>query len=444
MEIQYTVDKENNEIITDDRKQHQVMMEWEKPYMEHCIDILDPSGSVLEIGFGFGYSARKICMNKNVTQYTVIECSPVVWGKFEEFKKIINTIRPELAMTLVKGRWQDVLSQCMKYDSIFFDDYDYDNNVSRFSYFLESILKNHSILGTKISCYSTVDVSDKLNKVDFISCKTHKYNIQIPEYCNYAKGDTMYIPIITKHGEYNETFDNQILNKNNTETNMNVQRERINKIESYVNSKKSTEVNYLIIENFYNNPNETREFILKQPFTYNNTMNCEVSKSFLNDECKIMMSDYIKSSILQNVQNKNVVCVNHPLNGCYLRLKSDSSWEIMNFAINQEFIKYNYQIENIWVGVLFMSPYGPLSSGLGIYSFQDGTRTTVESEIRENKNVLQAYSHDTTKWVLLDKYCGIFNRLILFKANAFASFVNNFGISNEDSNLVQFFMYETM
>ena len=29
------------------------MMEWEKPYVEKCIEVLEPSGSVLEIRFWF-------------------------------------------------------------------------------------------------------------------------------------------------------------------------------------------------------------------------------------------------------------------------------------------------------------------------------------------------------------------------------------------------------
>ena len=33
-------------------KNEQVMMAWEKPYMEKCIDVLQPHGDVLEIGYG--------------------------------------------------------------------------------------------------------------------------------------------------------------------------------------------------------------------------------------------------------------------------------------------------------------------------------------------------------------------------------------------------------
>ena len=41
-------------------KNEQIMMAWEKPYMEKCIDVLQPHGDVLEIGYGLGYSANQI------------------------------------------------------------------------------------------------------------------------------------------------------------------------------------------------------------------------------------------------------------------------------------------------------------------------------------------------------------------------------------------------
>ena len=75
MELAYKKDKTGNDILCDEEGRHQVMMEWEKPYMEESIQQLNPFGKVLEIGFGFGYSATKICSFTNVTEYNVIECS---------------------------------------------------------------------------------------------------------------------------------------------------------------------------------------------------------------------------------------------------------------------------------------------------------------------------------------------------------------------------------
>jgi protein-L-isoaspartate O-methyltransferase len=47
------------------------MMEWEKPYMEKSIELLNPFGKVLEIGFGMGYSATKICSFEAVKEYLI-------------------------------------------------------------------------------------------------------------------------------------------------------------------------------------------------------------------------------------------------------------------------------------------------------------------------------------------------------------------------------------
>jgi len=52
-------DKNGQEILLSDQNE-QIMMEWEKPYMEASMDMLKPTGHVLEIGFGCGYSATQI------------------------------------------------------------------------------------------------------------------------------------------------------------------------------------------------------------------------------------------------------------------------------------------------------------------------------------------------------------------------------------------------
>ena len=130
MKLRYVEDLSGNELLEDEDGIHQVMMEWEKPYMEKSIEILNPFGSVLEIGFGMGYSASKICKYDEVSEYTVIECSPTVWKKFEEWKK---TQRDNLKINLIKGRWQDMLETLGIFDCIYFDDYNGDSATESFT-----------------------------------------------------------------------------------------------------------------------------------------------------------------------------------------------------------------------------------------------------------------------------------------------------------------------
>jgi spermidine synthase len=157
MSVKYSKDICGNNILIDDSENHQIMMEWEKPYMEKSIKILNPFGKVLEIGFGMGYSATEICKNTNVTEYSVIECKPIVWKNFDKWKK---EQKKNLKINLIKGRWQDILETLDKFDCIYFDDYDMETNNNpniRFNKFVYNILKNHLNIGSKFSCYSTAN-----------------------------------------------------------------------------------------------------------------------------------------------------------------------------------------------------------------------------------------------------------------------------------------------
>lgn len=162
---------------------HQVMTEWEKPYIEKCIDELDISGSVLEIGFGLGYSARRICSSPNITEYTVIEHSPLIWSKVEHLREEF----PLLRINLVKGKWQDVLYTTSSYDRCFFNDYiHYAPNHDRFRKFLYDVLPNHANIGCKIGYISKDDF-----QCDIIHWIDKECDIfDIPSYC---KNEKMYI-----------------------------------------------------------------------------------------------------------------------------------------------------------------------------------------------------------------------------------------------------------
>ena len=94
MELIYKKDKNGKEILCNEEETHQIMMEWEKPHMEKSIELLNPFGKVLEIGFGMGYSATKICSFKDVEEYNVIKCSSIVWEKFDKFKSEHLILRP--------------------------------------------------------------------------------------------------------------------------------------------------------------------------------------------------------------------------------------------------------------------------------------------------------------------------------------------------------------
>ena len=160
--LKYTTDINGDDILLDSDNS-QVMMEWEKPYMEACINKLQPKGDVLEIGFGFGYSATQI-QKHNPKSYTIVECDPTVIERCKEWAKDYDNV------TIIHAKWQEVIctDKLGKYDEVFFDDFpnnarhnshvSYISEVNRFHLFLDFLRMYHLKSGSKVSCYMCSDI----------------------------------------------------------------------------------------------------------------------------------------------------------------------------------------------------------------------------------------------------------------------------------------------
>jgi|TARA_R110002020_G_scaffold178227_2_gene371135 hypothetical protein len=179
----------NKDILLNE-KQEQVMMEWEKPYMEECINMLQPCGHVLEIGFGLGYSANQI-RKFNVKSHTIIESDDLIYNDL--LKWADDKTKP------VKGYWQQELSKLEKFDCIFFDDFALTDvkqeNDYRIFEFYYKIAKDHIKPNSRFVFYCDMDLYWPVNPWVKYECKQIK--LDIPDNCNYPDIKNLYIPLIT-------------------------------------------------------------------------------------------------------------------------------------------------------------------------------------------------------------------------------------------------------
>jgi guanidinoacetate N-methyltransferase len=203
---------ENNEEILLSNNAEQVMMEWEKPYMEASIDFLSPIGHVLEIGFGCGYSATKI-MKYPIESYTVIECDPKVIEKAKKWRENYQKIPVEI----IEGTWQETLSNLSIFDTIYFDDFPLNINKEssqleieiskkRLNLFMDLCIQNHTKIGSKISFYmnDTGEITLGSDTEPFIQKEFKEIKIKISNLCRYRdlKKEQCSIPLITKIKDY--------------------------------------------------------------------------------------------------------------------------------------------------------------------------------------------------------------------------------------------------
>ena len=200
LQQEYKIDQQGKEILLQDNE-HQVMMEWEKPYMEACIDKLQPKGDVLEIGFGMGYSATQIQKYKPKS-HTIIEMDPMVIKRLEEWAKDYDNI------IIVEGTWQSQMKNLGKFDEIFFDDFPLKVSenalekkllVERFPMFLDICRYSHSKPTTKISAYihnPEGTFKQRMDENPNYSYEEYYMDIELPDNCNYYRDNKGIIPII--------------------------------------------------------------------------------------------------------------------------------------------------------------------------------------------------------------------------------------------------------
>jgi hypothetical protein len=346
----------------------------------------------------------------------------------------MKSVRPELKVDIIKGRWEDVLSEGGIFDSIFFDDYNGSvthESVNRFNKFLYNLLiDGHTKIGSKICCYSTGHTEYTIHG---LSQKSYEYIIDIPSYCNYAKGNKMYIPIITQNINFmitepkiNEELKEKLLNPI-TPAQQKFQKQLV-KAKEYFDKPKSIYCNLMIIDNFYTNAMETRNHILTQEFKVMGNYPGQRTVSYANQHLKEMIQGYIQHFAGRIIDWPEG---NDTYNGAYQYTTSRNRTWVHNDGWNN------------WAGVLYLTPNAPVNSGTGIFRYKDGTRTVDEAEARGNKKIIDDHSQDYTKWELVDRVGNIFNRLVLFNSKQYHASLDYFGTNKENGRLFQVFFFST-
>ena len=190
----------------------------------------------------------------------------------------------------------------------------------------------------------------------------------------------------------------------------------------------------IIIDNFYNNPMDTRNFILGQEFFVKGNFPGQRTISYANDHQKEMIQKYIEpfGKITQfpcpNSDNSNAKVI---YNGAFQYTTSrDRSW------IHTD----NW---NNWAGILFLTPNAPLSSGTAFYRFNDGAMCQEDGNQLNNQDEVDKCSQDLTKWELVDRVGNVFNRLVLFNAHRYHMSMDYFGDTKENGRLFQVFFFST-
>ena len=181
-----------------------------------------------------------------------------------------------------------------------------------------------------------------------------------------------------------------------------------------------SECSVIVIDNFYENPLEVREFALSQEFHRDqNHYPGNRSKSFANEQIRLKFDKYV-SPFTGQITSFNTSRDYRNVNGAFQYTTSkDRSW-------------IHRDSDTEWAAVIYLTPDAPLSSGTGFYIPKS------QDTIRKPYDIT---AYDITKWDLVDRIGNVFNRLILFNSKRYHSSMDYFGNSPQDGRLFQVFFF---
>lgn len=199
--------------------------------------------------------------------------------------------------------------------------------------------------------------------------------------------------------------------------------------------KKGQYCNLLIVDNFYNNPMETREFVLSQEFKVRGNYPGQRTISYANEHLKQNIQKYIEpfaGKITQfPIPSPDGSDADKIYNGAFQYTTSrDRSWVHTDHF-------------NDWAAVLFLTPDAPVSGGTAFFKFEDGS--TCEDDIRhiQGSKPTDKFSQDMTKWTKIDEVGNVFNRMVIFNSKRFHMSMDYFGSDKYDGRLFQVFFFST-
>ena len=193
--------------------------------------------------------------------------------------------------------------------------------------------------------------------------------------------------------------------------------------------KRNPSCGIIVVDNFYSNPNQVREYILQQDFSVIGNYPGKRTKSFATEELKNIFQNYVRpfGGNITDFPMQNTT----EYNGAFQYTTClDRSWVHIDGYNN-------------WGGIIYLTPNAPLSSGTGFFQFEDGSIDQIDQNLMQNKDKMSNYYQDMTKWKLVDRIGNVYNRLILFNSKKFHMSMDYFGKDIQDGRLFQVFFFST-
>ena len=178
---------------------------------------------------------------------------------------------------------------------------------------------------------------------------------------------------------------------------------------------------YIVVDNFYENPDAIREFALSLDFQFHPNYH----KGKRTDQC--YRFDGLKERFEQIIGRKVINWEKYGTNGCF------------QYCIGGDQLVYHCDTQQ-YAGVLFLTPDAPVNTGTCLFRSIHTKKMKVSKE--EHDHVFRNGFLDPTQFERVDTVGNVYNRLVLFDSLSIHAAAEYFGTNKENGRLFQLFFFD--
>jgi|SRR6056300_212661 len=191
------------------------------------------------------------------------------------------------------------------------------------------------------------------------------------------------------------------------------------------------QISAYVIDDFYSDVDEVREFALQQDFSVRGNYPGPRTETFLNDSVK---------EVIQNVVK--------PFYGDVTYWSEEQYTGAYQYTTSRDRSWIHADQTTKWAAVCYLTPDAPLSGGTGLFKHKPTGLTMapkLEDGSYDDELLSEIYkdSQDMTKWELVDRIGNVYNRLIMYRGDHFHMSLDYFGQDLYDGRLFQTFFFDT-
>jgi len=177
---------------------------------------------------------------------------------------------------------------------------------------------------------------------------------------------------------------------------------------------------FIVVDNFYTEPDKIRDFALKQGFYPD-------LKRHKGKRSSVFRFDGLKERFEALIGRKISTWDKYGTNGCF------------QYCIAEDLAVYHKDSQQ-YAGVLFLTPDAPIQSGTQFFRSRHTKKMKVSTE--DHSIVFQNGFYDSTQFESVDTVGNVYNRLVLFDAQLIHAAPVYFGNTKENGRLFQLFFFD--